>query len=29
MMQLGLTAVDLQRIGRDNALALVPRLKTS
>jgi predicted TIM-barrel fold metal-dependent hydrolase len=29
MTQLGLTAADLQRIGRDNALALLPRLKTS
>jgi len=26
--QLGLSTVDLQRIGRDNALALLPRLKT-
>jgi predicted TIM-barrel fold metal-dependent hydrolase len=27
MTQLGLSAADLQRIGRDNALALLPRLK--
>ena len=27
MMQLGLTAADLRAIGRDNALALLPRLK--
>ena len=26
MMQLGLTAADLRAIGRDNALALLPRL---
>ena len=29
MMQLGFSADDLQRIGRDNALGLLPRLKTS
>ena len=29
MMQLGLSADDLRLIGRDNALALLPRLKTS
>ena len=29
MMQLGLSGDDLQRIGRDNALALLPQLKTS
>jgi 6-methylsalicylate decarboxylase len=29
MMQLGFSAGDLQRIRRDNALALLPRLKTS
>ena len=29
MMQLGFSADDLQRIGRDNALALLPRLKAS
>ncbi|MFZ3330275.1 MAG: amidohydrolase family protein [Candidatus Acidiferrales bacterium] len=29
MTQLGLTAVDLKRIGRDNALTLLPQLKTS
>jgi hypothetical protein len=27
MMQLGFSANDLRRIGRDNALALLPRLK--
>jgi predicted TIM-barrel fold metal-dependent hydrolase len=29
MMQVGFSAADLQLIGRDNALALVPRLRTS
>ncbi len=29
MMQVGFSAADLQLIGRDNALALLPRLKTS
>jgi 6-methylsalicylate decarboxylase len=29
MMQLGFSADDLRRIGRDNALGLLPRLKTS
>ena len=29
MMQVGFSVGDLQRIGRDNALALLPRLKTS
>jgi len=28
MTQVGLSAADLQAIGRDNALALLPRLKT-
>jgi predicted TIM-barrel fold metal-dependent hydrolase len=29
MMQLGFSAIDLQRIGRDNALTLLPRLKAN
>jgi predicted TIM-barrel fold metal-dependent hydrolase len=29
MMQVGISAADLQLIGRDNALALLPRLKTN
>jgi 6-methylsalicylate decarboxylase len=29
MMQVGFSAADLQLIGRDNALALLPRLRTS
>jgi hypothetical protein len=29
MMQLGFSADDLERIGRNNALTLLPRLKAS
>jgi predicted TIM-barrel fold metal-dependent hydrolase len=29
VMQIGFSAADLQLIGRDNALSLLPRLKTS
>ena len=29
MVELGFSAIDLQRIGRDNALTLLPRLKAN